>query len=188
MKVFSNWLMKMPSFCIRSVIRVLKESGNPFPYPFRNPSFPRHACVLLWLCIGEQYGNSFSHGILHAIILSRKKKDRFKAMTSHLSLPPTRQLNDTISALHLQGFDWRKGHFRCEFCDGTGQVLQCIGRNGPQPREMRILRKNRRFLRSRLLQKKDCRHGRSLLCPHHADEVPRLQRDARDSDYQPVFH
>ena len=34
-----------------------------------------------------------------------KKKDRFKAMTSHLSLPPTRQLNDTISALHLQGFD-----------------------------------------------------------------------------------
>ena len=27
----------MPSFCFRSVIRVLKESGNPFP--FRNPSF-----------------------------------------------------------------------------------------------------------------------------------------------------
>ena len=107
---------------------------------------PQHACVLLWLCIGEQYGNPFSHGVPYAIILSRKKKDRFKALTSHLSLPPTRQLNDTISALHLQGFDWRKRHFRCEFRDGTGQVLQCIGSNGHQPREMRIMRKNRWFL------------------------------------------
>ena len=44
MKVFSNWLMKMPSFCICSVIRVLKESGNPYPYPFRHSHGMRVFC------------------------------------------------------------------------------------------------------------------------------------------------